>query len=956
MTSARTASGLLEREAELAELERAVGHARDGEGGVVIVEGPPGIGKTELVRAARRLGAHLGLTVLSARGSELERDFAFGVVRQLFQSPLGELPADQRKEALSGAAALAGSLLDDEGSEVSPGTPGDIFPLLHGLHWLTANLAVTQPLMLAVDDAHWADEPSLRFLHYLSGRIGELPVLAVVATRSTAPEAPVAQVESIRVEGTSSAIRPRQLAHSGAAALLGNVLGADPDYEFVGACIDASGGNPFYLTELARTLRSTGADPTSETAKRIGEISPEAVAGSVLARLGHMAPEALALARWTAVLGADAELRQAGELAELLPDEAARAADSLAGAAILEPGSPLRFVHPLVQAAIYEDLPAHERSRRHGAAARLLRAASAPAERVASHLLLTDASGDDTVVESLIEAAAQALARGAPASALSLLRRALAEPPNSEAMGSVLLAAGQAARANGDSEAISFLEEAIRRCGDPVERAALSRELATTMILFGELHPAADVLQAAIKALPVDRREEHLFLEAELLTVELLAGPLTESGIELTRSSIDRIEDLLDGVSGKTPAERVLLAGACFHRMWMPSEKSSDLAELAERAVADGSLVQEVGAGSPYWAMPALAMLMADRHDEASALIETVETNATRTGSATGLAVMSMMRARQHLIQGNLRDAEADADGCFEIAPEGGPIILHFAAGTLLLVLIEEDRGEEALAWLEDRRLTRELAETSTHSTLLLARSALHRERGDLLEALRDAEEVEARESERGGVMTLPAALCSHALTYHASGDQEKALQVALRYLDAARNFALPSFVGSALLVLGMVESGPQRLVHLEQAAATLAGTHCTLNRARALIEYGAELRRANQRSDSREPLSQGLDLALRCGATGLAEQARTELKATGARPRSIVVSGVDSLTPSERRVAKLAAQGLTNRAIAQNLFVTMKTVETHLRHCYQKLEIAGREELAGKLEGDGDR
>jgi DNA-binding NarL/FixJ family response regulator len=139
-------------------------------------------------------------------------------------------------------------------------------------------------------------------------------------------------------------------------------------------------------------------------------------------------------------------------------------------------------------------------------------------------------------------------------------------------------------------------------------------------------------------------------------------------------------------------------------------------------------------------------------------------------------------------------------------------------------------------------------------------------------------------------------------------------------------------------------------LASLPEAVEHLAPTEFQLDHARALVDLGAALRRGNERRASRDPLRQGMDIAHRCGATALVERARTELEASGARPRSVFVSGVDSLTPSELRVAELAVQGMTNREIAQRLFVTMKTVETHLRHCYQKLEIAGRGELAAAL------
>lgn len=152
--------------------------------------------------------------------------------------------------------------------------------------------------------------------------------------------------------------------------------------------------------------------------------------------------------------------------------------------------------------------------------------------------------------------------------------------------------------------------------------------------------------------------------------------------------------------------------------------------------------------------------------------------------------------------------------------------------------------------------------------------------------------------------------------------------------------------------MLGVVVGGEEGLRRLEQAVAKLEGTPRKLDHAHALVEFGAALRRANRRSEAREPLRRGMDVAHRSGARPLAERAREELLACGARPRRLVLSGVESLTASERRVAQMAAEGMSNPEIAQALFVTRKTVETHLGHAYSKLEIGSREELAEALRG----
>jgi DNA-binding CsgD family transcriptional regulator len=182
-------------------------------------------------------------------------------------------------------------------------------------------------------------------------------------------------------------------------------------------------------------------------------------------------------------------------------------------------------------------------------------------------------------------------------------------------------------------------------------------------------------------------------------------------------------------------------------------------------------------------------------------------------------------------------------------------------------------------------------------------------------------------------------------------GDNEEALAQSEEQARLARVFEVPRELGMALRVSGLVRSGDEGLELLHEAAAVLDASPAGLERARALTDLGAALRRRGNRSDAREPLRRALDLAQRSGAAALAERAHTELLATGARPRRLALAGLAALTASERRVAEMAAQGLTNRQIAETLFVTEKTVEGHLRQAYRKLEIESRTQLPKALE-----
>ena len=209
--AAGASADVLERDAELARIEAAVARAQDGHGSLLVVEGPAGIGKSALIGAARVVSDAAGARTLRARGGELERDFAFGVVRQLLEPALAEAPTRARDDLLQGPAGVAGRLLGlpgagSEGHEVA--APDASFTVLHGLYWLCANLSADRPLVLTVDDAHWADAPSLRFLAFLLPRLEELSLALVVATRPEAESAAAPLLALLLADPLARVLRP----------------------------------------------------------------------------------------------------------------------------------------------------------------------------------------------------------------------------------------------------------------------------------------------------------------------------------------------------------------------------------------------------------------------------------------------------------------------------------------------------------------------------------------------------------------------------------------------------------------------------------------------------------------------------------------------------------------------------------------------------------------------------
>ena len=465
---ARAATPLLEREPELQRLRAAVDDARNGQGRLVLVEGHAGIGKSRLLDTAIDEAARLGVRVLHARGSELERDVPFGVAVQLLEPPVASASPTERELLLADAAGLAGPLLTGHG-------PPDVrragHALHHGLFWVVSNLAERGALLIAVDDAQWADESSLRFLAYLAQRLDSLPVAVITASQIVSEGFAAELLERLAADGRNDRVVPRPLTSEGVGVVVEQRLGAPPEEGFVRACADATGGNPFLVAELSRVLAVEQIPPRANAAARVGLLATESIARSVLLRLGRLPDGATSLARAAAVLGDGASLRHAAALAGLDAAAAGAAVDALAAAELLRPGEPLGFVHSIVRTSVYAELPRAERADHHARAARLLADDGLPAERVAAQLLPGRPAGAAWAVETLRGAATRALARGTPRSAVRYLRRALAEPPDPEVRPSVLLALGEAEAATGDARAVERFEEAAELADDGLERA-----------------------------------------------------------------------------------------------------------------------------------------------------------------------------------------------------------------------------------------------------------------------------------------------------------------------------------------------------------------------------------------------------------------------------------------------------------------------------------------------------
>ena len=951
MKMAAATEPLLERNEELARIESALAEARAGRGTFVVVEGPPGIGKTALLAAARAAATDDGMRVLRARGTELERDFAFGVMRQLFEPPLADASELERADLLQAAAGVAAALLGLPGAPPANGSPSSsvdpAFAILHGLYWLCANLAAKGPLCLVIDDVHWADAASLRYLAFLLTRLEELDVALVVATRPHEAGADAELLAAVTTDNAAEVIRLPPLTRAAVAQLVESGLGGAPDPVFVDACLRATRGTPFLMRVLVEALREGGIAPTEEAARHVERIGARTVGRSIRLRLRRLPENAGRLARALAVLE-QSDLLQAAQLAGLDELEAAEAAELLTTAGFLEPGWPLTFVHPIVRSGVYSELSSAERGQAHRRAARLIAEQPAASGRVAQHLLVSEPAADGWVVERLVEAACAAGKQGAHESEAAFLRRVLAEPPPPGDQSPLLLDLGMAEASAGLAGWREHLQGAIDAAPNAEAAGGAAMALGLTLSRAQRFPEAVEVLDRASTAL--DRRDGELGLLLE--TAAVVAGmydPVTTPSVALRRAAL-RERASRDQAA---PAELVAAASQISALMNEPAEVC---AELATRALQGEDTAPPGSNGRPWFLRnmvfaATLALLWAERYAQVRPLLDAAIAQARATGDSARLALGLANRGWLALRRGDLSAAEADARTA--LAATGLPAPLMYRVlngGVLVRVLLEQgelDEAEETLATLEGE------AESGfvTAAGLRLARGRLRVAQGRVAEGLEDFLDVGKGLTQ--AMVTCPSYLpwrSQAALAQLALGDQESAGRLAEEELELARAFGAPRALGVAKRAVGVVAGGDRGELLLREAIEALEHGDAKLERARALADLGALLRRRNRRTEAREMLREALDVAHRAGAKPLAEYAETELRATGARPRRVVLTGLDSLTASERRIAELASQDLTNREIAQTLFITARTVEGHLTSVFRKLQLDSRDELCAAL------
>ncbi|GGP82629.1 ATP-binding protein [Saccharothrix coeruleofusca] len=927
---------LLDRETELARIGEALRAAAAGDGSLLVVSGPLGIGKTALLRAVADDATAAGASVLRATASVAEREFSFGVVRQVFEPAVAALPERVRARVLGEVADCVRPLVG--GGEPACDTESPIpveHALLHGLRRLLSVLSGRQPVVVLVDDLQWADEESLRCLGYLFNRLDGLGVLAVVVVRDGDADSERPLVRNA-VGGALGVLRPGGLSAAAVRELVRQWFGEPGGERFDQECSAVSGGNPLLLRSILTDLTLAGYQPGDRAADAVRACRPAPLRNRLLARLRGQPAPVRAFAEALCFLGDAPDMELVGSLAGLDPIACREIARSLARQGLITTSTTPEFTHPVVRDAIEELTTAAEGERLHTAAAALLHRGGYPAEAVAAHLLAVSSPQQLWAVDVLRAAAESAAQRGEHELAARYLRRALLDASaDSGERAELLVELAAVERAVDTSASVRHVLEAVSLLRTAPERAAALVRLAPSTLGAAPLAVSEVVRDVATALGEVERlvgvdRELALRLEARLRYLD-------DSDARDLLAAAHRLHGLDHQGCLRTPAGRELLA-ALLHAAALTGRESSD------RIAGLGHQLLRLESPEPvhlHSSLPIVisALTLADRAEAATPWLDAALHQARRHRDPVALAVAEVDRALALMGAGRLVEAESVAEA--SITAMGSRWFDAVTTSGVLLAMAALELPDLQLA----ERITGLCADRVDHPALRALDQYLHgvraAVRGELPMALERFLDC-GRQLERAGwrnPLVLPWRVRA-AEVRHRLGSAAAALELAEAELDAARTWGAPVGVGRALRVQGALRAGDAGVRLTRDALDVLEESENRLELARAHLQLGRLLGRLRS-ADAPRHARRGRALALECGASWLVDPA------TDGEPQPGLV-----LTRAERRVAELAAAGRTNQAVAEELGVSSRAVEKHLTNVYRKLSLSGRAELKSALLG----
>ncbi|MGH9165552.1 MAG: ATP-binding protein [Acidimicrobiales bacterium] len=930
--------------------------ARRGVGGSVLIEGEAGIGKTRLLEEVLAEASGDGFVVLAGAADEVECDRPFGAFVEALS--LDRRSADSERAALG---RLIGGDLAETPSPPSGGRAADLrYRIVESIVGLVERLAAESPLVLAFEDLHWAEPSTLGALRSLGRSIGRLPVALVCTTRPFPRSRDLERAWDDLVSRGARTVVLGPLGREAVQALAGSVAGGPPGGR-LSLQLASAGGNPLFVIELASVASGDGPEVVGEDAP-VASVPMAALHLIVLRRVRSLPRPTVEALKVAAVLGRRFGLGQLSAVMARSPVELLTALEDALSARVLgEEDGELVFRHELIREAVYADLALPLRRGLHREAARVLAASGVPPARVAEHLLAGAEPGDREAVRWLARAGRQAASR-APQTAVRLFEGAigLADSGGPEAgalaveLAPLLIQAGRA------SDAAHLSRELLAGTPDPAVAGALRRALGEVLWTLGWLEPAVAELEAAaaIGELGEMERCGALALAANL---RLFLGEPESAEIQAARAIVDG-ERLGDDFTLCLGLQTLAVAADAGGRV-------DEAVALAQRAVvtARRSTESRVGHLHPHLAL-GFVLLDADHLDAAETAMQAGRRQAEERGTVAWLPVYHCALAMRRILSGTWDDALAEVEAGMTLADEVGTrLYVPFLHGMAAWVAVQ--RGELATAQAHMDDAISEFAVTLSTAWQadfvdgsfrggarwplewgLWIMGLLHEARGD------DAQALSALE----GAWSLAAPL-RYFLGYRLfapdlirlalrGGNAQLAGAVADEVEEGARRSGVGSAAAAALRCRGLVDDDAGALV---RAADAYRSTPQVLERAFTAEEAGAALARAGRAEEAVLRLEEALGLFEEARATWAMARVEAVLRSLGTRHRRVVparpLEGWASLTPTELRVANLAAEGLTNRQMGERLFVSRRTIETHLGHVFRKLGLSTRTQLAAE-------
>ena len=934
MTTVPPRPPLVGRADTLGLLAEALDRCRDGAGGVLVLEGDPGTGKTRLLDEATDLASDRGLAVARGGGDEVERARPFGPFVQAFGL---ERDADDPDRA-----ALGRFLTGDIG-QVSPPVLATIpelqFRVLDGIVALVDRVCSDQPLLVALDDLQWADPSTCLVVGALARRIATRRAVVVVALRRAPRPAELASVlagldrpDHLQLEGLD-AVRADELVR--------HLAGGDPGPGLRAAAARA-GGNPFYLVELIRALAESGHLRRTGSTVEVGDITiPDSLQSMLRQRIERLPLGGREVVRLAAVLGSSFTATELAALRGVAPVEVVEALDEAIAAGVLqELGPEVGFRHDLVREVVYEAIPAASRLALHRDAGRALISEGADPLRVARHLALAARPGDTEAVAWLRRAAAATGPRS-PEVAVGLLDRALDindDPRDGLAIQieqvEVLAWGGRLA----ESEELS--RTVLPHVMDGAQRARLEHYLGASLLVQSRVGEAIEALERAAGDLPAG--PDHVRVSVEVSLLQLLSGD--QQAARTTATAAREQAEQLNDLPGIALARSVLSRLESFQ---LRLTEAVGHAEVAVDAAARDT------AGDSHQYVPlffhGLVLHDLDRLDEAADAVSDGRAAAASSGNAWALPLYDALAGFTAFRRGAIGDATAEAQAGLRSAEESGSRLAEVWSHSLI-GLAALHSGDIDLARQASADAAVAFADTNALLGIdmrIVLEARIEQEDGQAGRALARLEEAWGLFGELGlgvsrQVVGLPLALAAVDM-----GEADLAVATAEGLDSIAEQAPIGAFRGAALLVRGILAGD---LDVLAAAVDAYRSSPRALESVVACERAARVMADAGDRDGAVSLFEEARSVSDGCHARADTDRIEAELRRlaprrTASTPRP--KTGWESLTPSEERVVRLVAEGMSNAEIAERLCVSTRTVESHLYRVYPKLGLDSRLKLS---------